>query len=223
MEKQSKKPKLRFQGSRRRRVYAMTEIALTSAVFCVLAPIAMPIPFSPVPITFGTFVLYLTAALLGCRRGTASVLLYLLIGLAGLPVFSGFTAGFTKLLGPGGGYMIGYLPAVLLMGWMTERMTSGRKGLQENTEAGNHRRWNIRQSLIMAGVYTCGSVVCYSFGTAWFLIMMSGTYTLWQAVLVCVVPFLPFELIKIILASVIALPVRQKLRRAGILGTEEFL
>lgn len=218
MEKQSKKPKLRFQGSRRRRVYAMTEIALTSAVFCVLAPIAMPIPFSPVPITFGTFVLYLTAALLGCRRGTASVLLYLLIGLAGLPVFSGFTAGFTKLLGPGGGYMIGYLPAVLLMGWMAERRTAERRRLQEeNAQTENRQGFFVRESLAMAGIFVCGAVACYSFGTAWFLVMMSGTYTLSQALLVCVVPFLPFELCKIVMAAALALPVKRLLLHAGVL------
>ena len=78
------------------RVYMLTEIALMSAVFCVLAPIAMPVPFSPVPITFGTLVLYLTAMILGRKKAVISVAIYLLIGLAGLPVFSGFTAGFTR-------------------------------------------------------------------------------------------------------------------------------
>ena len=218
MEKQSKKPKLRFQGSRRRRVYAMTEIALTSAVFCVLAPIAMPIPFSPVPITFGTFVLYLTAVLLGYRKGTVSVFLYLLIGLAGLPVFSGFTAGFTKLLGPGGGYMIGYLPAVLLMGWMTERRTAERRRLpEENAQTENRQGFLVRESFTMAGIFVCGAVACYFFGTAWFLVMMNGTYTLSQALLVCVVPFLPFELCKIVMAAALALPVKRLLLHAGVM------
>ena len=219
----TKEQELRFQGSRRRRVYAMTEIALMSAVFCVLAPIAMPVPFSPVPITFGTFVLYLTAVLLGHRKGTASVLLYLLIGLAGLPVFSGFTAGFTKLLGPGGGYMIGYLPAVFLMGWLTERMACGRRTGQEgnaqtkNTQEENGRGCLIRESVAMAGSFVCGAVVCYTFGTVWFLCLMSGTYTLSQALLVCVIPFLPFELCKIVMAAALALPVKRLLLHAGVL------
>ena len=199
------------RGKKRRGVYALTEIALMSAVFCVLAPIAMPVPFSPVPITFGTFVLYLTAVLLGVRRGTMSVVLYLLIGLAGLPVFSGFTAGFTKLLGPGGGYMIGYLPAVLLMGWLAER--------PEKKESTGH----VRKCVGLAGIFICGAAVCYSFGTVWFLVMMSGTYTLWQALLVCVVPFLPFEAVKVILASVAGIPIKKKLKRAGILVKEDYV
>ena len=199
------------RGKKRRSVYALTEIALMSAVFCVLAPIAMPVPFSPVPITFGTFVLYLTAMLLGARRGTISVVLYLLIGLAGLPVFSGFTAGFTKLLGPGGGYMIGYLPAVWLMGWLA--------GRPEKKESTGH----VRKSIRLAGIFICGAAVCYFFGTIWFLVMMSGTYTLWQALLVCVVPFLPFEAVKVILASVAGIPVRKKLKRAGIMVTEDYV
>lgn len=199
------------EGTNRRRVYALTEIALMSAVFCVLAPISMPIPFSPVPITFGTFVLYLTATVLGYKKGSISVAVYLLIGLAGLPVFSGFTAGFTKLIGPGGGYMIGYLPAALLIGWLADKVMK-----QENVD-GKQGRQGVR----MAGILVCGAVLCYTFGTVWFLIVMDGTYTIGQAFFVCVLPFLPFELIKIVLASVIALPVKQKLKRAGLLGAEE--
>jgi len=199
------------KGTNRRRVYALTEIALMSAVFCVLAPISMPIPFSPVPITFGTFVLYLTATVLGYKKGSISVAVYLLIGLAGLPVFSGFTAGFTKLIGPGGGYMIGYLPAVLLIGWLADKVMK-----QENVD-GKQGRQGVR----MAGILVCGAVLCYTFGTVWFLIVMDGTYTIGQAFFVCVLPFLPFELIKIVLASVIALPVKQKLKRAGLLEAEE--
>ena len=73
----------------------------------------------------------------------------------------------------------------------------------------------------MAGILVCGAVLCYTFGTVWFLIVMDGTYTIGQAFFVCVLPFLPFELIKIVLASVIALPVKQKLKRAGLLEAEE--
>lgn len=205
--------KVSYGRTKRNHVYELTEIALMSAVFCVLAPIAMPLPFSPVPITFGTFVLYLTAAVLGCQKGTISVAVYLLIGLAGLPVFSGFTAGFTKLLGPGGGYMIGYLPAALLIGWLADKAM----------KQGNVDEKRIRQRIRLAGILACGAVVCYAFGTVWFLLVMDGTYTIGQALFVCVLPFLPFELIKIVLASVIVLPVRQKLRRAGLLKKEEFL
>lgn len=204
---------------RRSKVHDLVQIGLLSAVFCVLAPIAMPVPLSPVPITFGTFVLYLTAVVLGKKKGTISVMVYLLIGLAGLPVFSGFSAGFTKLMGPGGGYMIGYLPAVFFMGWMEEAWSKRQK--EKRTER-KHLGFG-RQSLVLAGIFLAGAIVCYTFGTAWFIFMMSGTYTLAQALLVCVLPFVPFELIKIVLACVIALPVRQKLRRAGILKMEEFL
>ena len=171
-----------------------------SAVFCVLAPIAMPVPFSPVPIPFGTFFLYVTSAVFGCRRGCISVAVYLLIGLAGLPVFSGFTAGFTKLLGPGGGYMMGYLPAAWLIGCLAEKEEK-----------------HSRQAVRMAGIFVCGAFLCYTFGTIWFLVMMDGTYTLGQALFVCVIPFLPFEMIKIILAAVLVTPMRRLLTRAGVL------
>jgi len=190
------------------RIHDLAQIALMSAIFCVLAPIAMPVPFSPVPITFGTLVLYLTGTVLGAKKGAASVGIYLLIGLAGLPVFSGFTAGFTKLMGPGGGYMLGYLPAVICIGWLAKRETEGK---------------GFCQSLKMAGIFACGALLCYSFGTAWFLVVMDGTYTFLQAIFICVVPFLPFELVKIVLACMISLPVKRKLRRAGIMSTEEYM
>ena len=184
------------------RIHDLAQIALMSAIFCVLAPIAMPVPFSPVPITFGTLVLYLTGTVLGAKKGAAGVGIYLLIGLAGLPVFSGFTAGFTKLLGPGGGYMLGYLPAVICIGWLTKKETEGK---------------GLRQSLKMAGVFACGAVLCYSFGTAWFMVVMDGTYTLFQALLICVVPFLPFELCKIVMAAALGMPVKRLLLHAGVL------
>ncbi len=182
----------------------MAEIALMSAVLCVLAPIAMPVPFSPVPITFGTFAVYLTATVLGKKFGTISVAVYLLIGLAGLPVFSGFSAGFTKLLGPGGGYMIGYLPCAFLIGMLMEG--KGKQGIV----------WwqkTIRAAIVMA----LGAACCYSVGTAWFLVVMDGTYGLAEALFLCVVPFLPFELIKILLAALTALPVKEILKRSGML------
>jgi len=106
--------------------------------------------------------------------------------------------------------MIGYLPAAFFIGVLTEK----NDGINAATR--------VKQRLRMAGCFLCGALLCYAFGTAWFLQVMDGTYTLWQAVLVCVVPFVPFELIKIALASLVAVPVRQKLRRAGMLGMEEY-
>lgn len=170
----------------------MAEIALMSAVLCILAPFMISLPFSPVPLTLGTFAVYLTAALLGPKHGTISVAIYLLLGMAGLPVFSGYTGGIGKLAGPTGGYVIGYLPCALLIGWLVRRFC-----------------WKTAGTVF---AMVCGTMVCYIFGTAWFLIIMGGTYTLTQAVVVCVMPYLVFDVVKIVLAAVIAVEVRKRMK-----------
>ena len=82
-------------------------LALMTAVMAVLSPISIPV--GPVPISLGTFAVCLTVAVLGRKMGTISYLIYLLLGLIGLPVFSNYGAGLGKLVGPTGGYLFGML------------------------------------------------------------------------------------------------------------------
>ena len=93
------------------RIQDMAIIALDAALLCVLAPLA--IPAGPVPFTLATLAVYLCAAVTGMRRGTLSVLLYILIGAVGVPVFSGFAGGVQKLIGLTGGYLAGYVLCVV--------------------------------------------------------------------------------------------------------------
>ena len=183
----------------RKRTFQMAEIALMSGVLCVLAPFTIPLPFSPVPVTLGTFAVYLSASLLGAKRGTISVLIYLLLGAVGLPVFSGFSGGFGVLAGPTGGYLVGYVPCALLIGSMVE--------CKVKTEC-SRVIWNIFSMVL-------GTVVCYMLGIIWFLVIMKGIYTIGQALLVCVVPYLFFDTIKIVLAGVITVPVKRVLKKSG--------
>ena len=81
----------------------LTMTALMTAVICIFAPISIPIPISPVALTLGTFAMYLTAYVLPPRQALAAIGLYLLLGAAGLPVFSGYTAGLSRFAAPGGG------------------------------------------------------------------------------------------------------------------------
>ena len=100
--------------SRSTHTYAMVTTAFMAAVTCILAPLSIPI--GPVPISLTNLAIYLSLYLLNWKRGTISYCLYLLIGLAGLPVFSGFSGGIGKLAGPTGGYIIGFIPMVLHAG-----------------------------------------------------------------------------------------------------------
>lgn len=169
----------------------MAEVALMSAVLCVISPVAIPLPISPVPLSLATFAVYLAGAILGVKRGLACVLVYLLLGAAGLPVFSGFSGGIGVLLGPTGGYLAGYLLCVAIVGGMTAHAKIA---------------WNII-------AMTIGTCACYVLGTAWFLIIMKGTYTVAQALLICVVPYLIFDMIKILAAAMLVVPINKILRR----------
>jgi len=181
--------------ARSRKTVQMAEIALMSAVICIVAPFTIPVPASPVPLSVATFVIYLAAILLGAKQSAVCVLIYLLLGMVGLPVFSGFSGGIGVLLGPTGGYLAGYLPCALIVGWMT------------NAKQGNG------SFLRNIGAMMLGTGACYFFGTIWFLAVMDGSYSVVQALLLCVVPYLIFDLIKILAAAAVVVPIKKMLRR----------
>ena len=99
----------------------MTVTALMTAITCILAPMALPIPVSPVPISLTNLVIFFMAYILGTKLSVVSYVLYLLLGTVGLPVFSGFTGGVGKLLGPTGGYLIGFIFLAAIAGFFVEK------------------------------------------------------------------------------------------------------
>ncbi|MDW8060714.1 MAG: biotin transporter BioY [Thermomicrobium sp.] len=162
-----------------------TSVALVVAgsfLTALAARIAIPLPFSPVPITGQTFAVLLVGAALGSRRGAASMALYVAEGLAGLPVFAGGAAGPGVLLGPTGGYLVGFIAAAFVTGWLAER------GLD---------RRPVTTALAMA----LGNLVIYLFGVSWLSVFVGVA----KAPLLGMVPFLPGDLLKIVLAT-LALP-----------------
>lgn len=177
----------------------MTQTALMSSFLCVIAPVSIPMPGSPVPFSFAMFGVFLTAGILGVRRGLCSVLVYLLLGMAGLPVFSGFTGGIGVLLGPTGGYLLGYLPCVAASGGLMRLTCKAQKFLVKKWK---RLTW-IAISMLL------GLVCCYLCGTVWFLVFMKGSYSLGQALLVCVLPYLVPDSIKILAAAALLVPLKQ--------------
>ena len=99
----------------------MVTIALVTAITCILAPLSVPIPISPVPITLTNLVLFISFFVLEWKDALLSYIIYMLIGLAGLPVFSGFSGGIAKLAGPTGGYLIGFVFLILIAGIIIDR------------------------------------------------------------------------------------------------------
>lgn len=182
------------------RLRSMVFVALMAAFLCIFSPIS--IPLYPVPITLQTFAVFVASALLGWKKGVIAVFIYLLVGLIGLPVFSGWTGGFSSFATPSSGYIIGFLFTALLTGFLIDRFS--------------RRIWIYPLAMI------AGLLVCYLFGTVWFLVYMNvwmaTPYTLWQALLVCVIPFLVGDVLKIITAAVLCYPLRKQLVHSGVLS-----
>lgn len=169
----------------------MALTGVMAAFICIAGPLT--VPAGPIPLSLATFAVYLAGAVLGRKQGTLAVALYLLIGIAGVPVFSGFSGGFQKLAGVTGGYLVGYLFCAFITG-----LGSGRPAQK-----------SPRPLPVMILCMAAGTVALYAFGTAWFVIQTGNA--LGAALTLCVLPFLPGDTVKIIAAALIAVPVRKAL------------
>lgn len=169
-------------------------IGVMTAVICVLGSLSIPIPMSPVPISLANFAIFLAVYALGARMGTISCLIYLLIGLIGLPVFSSFSGGAAKLLGPTGGYLFGYILMALISGIVIDRSKGNR--------------------IIQFFGLVLGTAVCYLFGTLW--LAWQASMTVQGALAAGVIPFIPADFVKIILILVIGPEIRERLHAAGL-------
>lgn len=164
----------------RSKTYDMVYIAVFAVLIAICAWISIP---AVVPFTLQTFAVFLTVGVLGGKRGSMAVLIYILLGAAGIPVFNGFQGGMGILLKNTGGYIIGFLFAALFM-WAVEKLF-GRK------------TWVLALSMVL------GLVICYAVGTAWFMVVYiknSGAVGLMTVLGWCVIPFIIPDLVKIALA-----------------------
>ena len=170
-------------------------IALMSAIMCIMGSISVPLPGNLVPISLTNLVIYFTLYVIGMNHGTISYLIYLLIGLVGLPVFSHFTGGAGKFFGPTGGYLIGFIFMAIIAGFFIDKFPN-------------------RRLLCILGM-VLGTAVCYVFGTAW-LAYQAG-YSFSVALANGVIPFLPGDCIKIVLAAILGPQIKIRLKKAGLI------
>lgn len=174
-------------------VYNMTSCALMAALMCALCPVSVPI--GPIPISLGILVILLTVYLLGTWRALVSYTVYLLLGAVGMPVFSGFQGGLAKLAGPTGGYLAGFWLMILVAGIIMEK---GKRNL-----------------LVTILGMLVGVAIDYAVGTAWFVFQTESTVV--HALDVCVYPFIPFDVAKIVIAVLLGSVVYQGLQKAKLL------
>ena len=161
-------------------------IAAANVLLALCAQIAVPLPWTPVPVTGQTFGVMLVAVLLGSRRAAIVVVLYLLEGAAGLPVFQPFGApGIARLMGPTAGYLWAYPFAAFLSGWLVEQYVA-------RVEPGTAAR-----TLRLVAAVAPGEALILTSGFLWYTLL---TGLGWKAALAgSVLPFLPFDLLKIAL------------------------
>ena len=173
-------------------IYTMTACALMAALMCVLCPVSVPI--GPIPISLSILVLIVTTLVLGTWRALVSYTVYLLLGAVGMPVFSGFQGGLAKLAGPTGGYLVGFFLVIAIGGVVME--------------------WSHRNiPLTMLGM-AAGVAADYALGTAWFVFQTKSTLA--HALEVCVYPFIPVDLAKILVGVLFGRLVKTSLKRVGL-------
>ena len=170
--------------------YQYVVAAIGSAIIAILAQVTIPLPL--IPITGQTLAIGLVVTILGMKLGVLSVIVYILVGAVGMPVFSGMSGGFGVLVGPTGGYIIGFLPSALLMGLYM-------------------RKFGITIShAIVANLIAM--VITLAFGTVWLKIVANLTWT--AAFMGGVAPFIIVGVIKAVLAAWFGVIVRRRLETA---------
>ena len=172
--------------------HSLTTIGLFTAVLCILGPICFALPFSPVPVSLGTLGIMLAYMILSPGKCLLCTLLYLLLGFVGLPVFAGFTGGVGKLLGPTGGYLLGYLLLAGIGSYLADK-------------------WKYCFVMQFCGLLL-GMLSCYASGTIW--LMIQTDLHIGVAVMTGVLPYILFDIGKIICALLLG----NNMKKRGIRG-----
>lgn len=180
----------------RGKTYDMAYIGMFTVLITICSWISIP---TAIPFTLQTFAVFLAVSVLGGKRGTLSVIVYVLLGAIGVPVFAEFTGGLGIILRSTGGYIIGFIFTALVM-WLVESLF-GRK------------IWVQAISMVL------GMIACYAIGTAWFMFVYmrdTGAVGLTTVLGWCVVPFIIPDGLKIVLALILSSLLKKPL--AGIIG-----
>ena len=181
-------------------------IAIFAAITAVLAQIAIPLPFTPVPISFGLVAVYISAMLLKPKHAVLSQVCYLLLGAVGVPVFGNFSGGIRVLIGPTGGYLLVYP----LMAWIVASALNSPKSLKaEQTQAKAFLYFKTSVSIIIA------HTILYLGGTIWLSFSTGNSFS--ASLALAVFPFIPLDLVKIIFCIFAITPFRTRLLAMNLL------
>ena len=163
------------------REIAYTALGVALMIICSWLSVPLTVPF-----TMQTFAVCLVAALFGLKIGMWAVAVYLLLGIAGVPVFAGFEGGLGYLLGATGGYLVGFLLTALVVGIVADKRGRGKK--------------------VLISAMVIGVLLCYALGTAWFVLVYtrtSGPVGVATALVWCVLPYVIPDIVKIVMAALL--------------------
>lgn len=183
-------------AKRKRMIRDMCYIALFTALIVVCTYIAFPI--GTIPVTLQTLAVCMAGGFLGWKRGTLSVIVYILLGVCGIPVFSGFHNFYALIIGPTTGYVVGFIFTALIVGFTSDNLH------KIGDRAKNKTAGQIFELILLAVAMVVGIAVCYLFGTLWFTPIAYGSVTaanLQKTLTVCVYPFIVVDLVKIVIAA----------------------
>lgn len=165
----------------------MTKMALMVAMNCVSAYIIIPLPFSLSPLALQTMIVNLTGYVLNAKQAFMTMLVYLLVGLAGVPVFTGGSAGPGKLFGPTGGYIIGFLFTAVFLAYF------------------RGEKYNFKRYALLGCVI--GIPLIYVFGVVQLKLITGMGWD--KAIMTGALPFIPLDIVKCLAAAVIAGPINR--------------
>lgn len=168
----------------------MAFIALFAALTGVLSQISIPLPFTPLPINLALLSVFISGGLLGWKNATISQLVYIAIGAIGIPVFTKFNGGIGVLVGPTGGFIIGYVLCAFIIGLLVSRMPN--------------KEWCVSIAMV------AGLIACYTIGTAFFMVVTRNGFV--AALTACVFPFLIGDAIKILVGSIVVVRLKKLLK-----------
>lgn len=171
----------------------LTQTGLMSALMCIIGPVTIPLPFSMVPLSLMSVVIFLSVYIIGTKQAVISCIIYLIMGMTGIPVFSSFTGGAGKLFGPTGGYLLSYVLMALVSGYFIHKKVT------------NKIYCFIGMSL--------GTLVCYMSGTVWLSYQADLSFE--AALISGIVPFIAGDILKIIIVMILAPKLQKRLKRAG--------
>ncbi len=181
----------RVRMDTRKTTKSIVFVALFAALIAACAFVSIPVPGTPIPIVLQNMMVVLSGLLLGPVLGTASTVLFIVAGILGLPIFSGGTGGMAKIMGPTGGFIIGYAFAALVAGLVCGRPRLGKKS-------------SVPRIAIAA---LCGFVVMYIPGVIHFMRTLDKTFA--ETMALCVTPYIPGDLIKMVLSILVSTPLRR--------------